>query len=82
MRKLLGTLVIVFLVLAIIGNSRGWFTVNRQDEGTQTELQVRINRERIREDTRQAAEMARGLGDNLERKFEPRDDSPGSGSGQ
>jgi hypothetical protein len=71
-RKLLGTLVLLAIVLVIIGSSRNWFTVNRRDEGTQTEVQVLINREKIREDTRSAAEMARGLGENLEKRFDQR----------
>ena len=73
--ELLGTLVLLVIILVILGASRKWFTVNRRDEGAQTEVQVLINREKIREDTRSAAEIARGLGENVEQRFHQRGES-------
>ena len=67
MRKSLGTLTLVLIVVGVIGTHRGWFELQRQGAGPTTEVQLRIDREKIRNDTRQAAEAAREFGDNFER---------------
>ncbi len=66
MRKTLGTLALIVIVLAVIGANRDWFSLQREREGDTTELHLSIDRERIRNDTRQAAEAARELGENVE----------------
>lgn len=72
MRKSLGTLVIILIVVGVIGAKRDWFTLEREREGTETEVHLRIHREKIRTDTRQAADVARELGDNIDEKVEER----------
>jgi hypothetical protein len=69
MRKLLGTLALLAILIGCIGLSRDWFTIQRQREGTETDLHVRIHRDRIRSDTRDAAEIARELGENIEKRL-------------
>ena len=70
MRKSLGTLTLILIVVGVIGAHRDWFSLQREGDGPTTEVQLRIDREKIRSDTRQAAEMARELGDNFEREAE------------
>lgn len=70
MRKSLGTLALIVIVVAVIGMSRDWFDLERRAEGETTEVQLRIDRERIRNDTRKAAEAAREFRENLGRKTE------------
>jgi hypothetical protein len=76
MRKLLGTVVLVAIVIAIVGGTRNWFTVQKSDKGESTEVHLLINREKIRSDTQNAREVARelreNLGTKLERKFDAR----------
>lgn len=66
MRKSLGTLALIVLVIGGIGLYRDWFALQRDREGTTTELRLKIDRSKIRTDTRHAAEVARELSDNVE----------------
>ncbi|MFW6169004.1 MAG: hypothetical protein ACODAD_00840 [Planctomycetota bacterium] len=66
MRKSLGTLSLILLVFSLIGLYRNWFALDRQREGNTTEVHLRIDRAKIRDDTRQAAEVAREFGSNVE----------------
>lgn len=70
MRKSLGTLALILIVIGVIGAKRNWFSLQREREGTTTEVHLRIDREKIRSDTRSAAEVAREIGSNLEAKVE------------
>ena len=72
MRKSLGTLALIVIIVGVIGIQRNWFALEREREGTKTEVHLRIDRDKIRTDTRQAAEVARELGDNIERKVDER----------
>lgn len=72
MRKFLGTVVLVALVIAIVGGARSWFTVQKRDNGDSTEVQLLINREKIRSDAQNAREAARELRENLGNKIEQR----------
>ncbi len=72
MRKSLGTLALLAIVIGIVGASRDWFSVERNREGITTEVRVKINRDKIRTDTQQAAEIAREVGGNIEKKIDER----------
>ncbi len=72
MRKSLGTLAILVILFGVIGSSRNWFSWERNQEGPNTEVRVKFDRAKIRADTQHAAEMARELGDNLEKKIKER----------
>lgn len=70
MRKILGTIVLVGLVLAVVGAARNWFSLQRVDVDGATEVHLRIDREKILTDTSNAKEIARELGENLEQRLE------------
>ena len=72
MRKSLGTLALILIVVGVIGANRNWFALEREREGTTTEVHLRIDRDKIREDTQQAAEVAREIGSNVEKKVAER----------
>ncbi|MHB0960629.1 MAG: hypothetical protein ACYC6N_13205 [Pirellulaceae bacterium] len=75
MRKFLGTLVMLAIVAAIVGGMRSWFTVQKSDQGDSTEVQLLINREKIRADTANARDIARELSDNFGQKIEQKLDA-------
>lgn len=70
MRKLLGTITLVVIIIAIIGSKRDWFTLSRTAHGTHTDVQLHIDREKIRQDAAQARSVARELRENIEQKLE------------
>ena len=61
MRKLLGTLVLICLIVAGVGLFRGWFDVSKVDEPGQTNVQITIDKEKIREDAEKAKQKAKEL---------------------
>jgi hypothetical protein len=70
MRKFLGTIVLVGLILAVVGAARNWFSLQSVDVEGATEVHLRIDREKILTDTANAKEIARELGENLEQRLE------------
>ena len=62
MRKLLGVLLGLAIVLGVIGFFRSWYTVSKTDEGTDTNINLKINRQRIKEDVDMAKKKAGELG--------------------
>ena len=50
MRKLLGVLLALVVATGVIGFFRGWYTVEKIDEGTITNISLRIDRQRVQED--------------------------------
>jgi hypothetical protein len=70
MRKFLGTLAMIVIAIAVVGGMRSWFTVRKSDQGDSTEVQLLINREKIRTDTANARDIARELRENIGRKIE------------
>ena len=72
MRKFLGTVALVVIFIAVVGGARNWFTMQKTDDGDNTEVHLLINREKIRSDTQNAREVARELRENLGSKLEQR----------
>lgn len=70
MRKFLGTLVLIALVIGVVGASRDWFSLDKTEAGRDTQLQLRIDREKIRTDTREAAEIAQEVRENIRQKID------------
>ena len=62
MRKLLGVLLGLALVLGAIGFFRSWFTVTKTDEGTDTNINLKIDKQRIKDDVDMAKKKAGELG--------------------
>ena len=61
MRKFLGTLVIIAVVLFVVGLFRDWFSVSRESQPGETNVELKINKEKIREDAQAAkAKLRRG----------------------
>ena len=65
MRKLLGTLVIVVAVIAGFGFYRGWFSISKDDRPEETNVQLTIDKDKIRQDTDEAARLAGELGESV-----------------
>ncbi len=70
MRKLLGTITLVVIIIAVVGSKRDWFTLSRTTHGTHTDVQLHIDRDKIQQDTSQARSVARELRENIEQKLE------------
>ena len=71
MRKLLGTLVIFALLISALGFYRGWFSVSKDDQPGETNVQIKIDKDRIKQDTEEAARKARELRTDVEDGGEP-----------
>lgn len=61
MRKFLGTLVIILLIVAGVGWLRGWFEISTDSQDEETNIELRIDKERIRQDAESAKEKAQEL---------------------
>ncbi len=59
MRKLLGTLTILILIIVGVGFYRGWFGVAADDQPGQTNVEITVDKERIKQDAEAASEKAR-----------------------
>ena len=70
MRKFLGTLVLLAIVGGIVGLSRDWFSVERNTDGSSTDVHVHINRDKIRNDTKTAAKAAKRIGNKIEERLD------------
>ena len=80
MRKLLGVLLGLAIVLGAIGFFRSWFTVTKTDEGTDSNINLKIDRLRIKEDVdmvrRKAGELGGGTdGESEEEQSEANQDA-------
>ncbi len=61
MRKFLGTLVILALIVAAVGFYRGWFDVSTDDQPGETNIEMTIDKDKIKQDAESAVEKAREL---------------------
>ncbi len=61
MRKFIGTLAILILLVGGIGYSRGWFDFTKSDEPGSTNIELKIDREKIKEDAEMVKEKAKEL---------------------
>ena len=59
MRKFLGTLVILALIVAAFGLYRGWLNVSTDDQPGETNIEMTIDKDKIKQDAESAAEKAR-----------------------
>jgi hypothetical protein len=63
MRKLLGTVTILIFIVVGVGFYRGWFGFAADDQPGQTNVEISVNKEKIRKDAEAASEKARELTD-------------------
>jgi hypothetical protein len=61
MRKFLGTLLIVALIVAGVGVYRGWFGVSTDDQPGETNVELKIDKQKIKQDAAAASTKAREL---------------------
>ena len=61
MRKFLGSLVIVLLIVAGIGLYRGWFSLSKEDQPGETKVELRIDKDKVKADADEVARRASGL---------------------
>ena len=61
MAKIFRVLLVLALVAAVIGYFRNWYTVTRVDVEQQTNINVQINRQRIKEDVDRATDRVRRI---------------------
>lgn len=61
MRKFLGTLVILAVIIAGVGFFRGWFGVSSDDQPGETNVELTIDKDKIKQDAETASEKAREL---------------------
>ena len=62
MRKFLGTLVILVLIVAGIGVFRGWFGISTEDQAGETQIELTIDKDKIKQDAQAASQKARDMG--------------------
>ena len=72
MRKLICLVLFLGVIGAGVGYFRGWYEVSRDAGPSKTNVNISFDKERIREDTHQAAEVAREIGDNIGQKLRDR----------
>ena len=65
MRKFLGTLVILVLIVAGVGFYRGWFGISGDDQPGETNVELTIDKGKIKQDAEAASQKARELKDRL-----------------
>ena len=75
MRKFLGTLTIFILIIAGFGLYRGWFGVVADDQPGQTNVEITVDKEKIRQDAKNASEKARELTNQQEAAEEPTEET-------
>lgn len=61
MRKFLGTLVILAAIVVGVGFYRGWFDVSTDDQSSETNVELKIDKDKIKQDAEAASEKAREL---------------------
>jgi len=61
MRKFLGTLVILSLIVAGVGFYRGWFSVSTYDQPGETNVELKIDKQQIKQDAEAVSEKTREL---------------------
>lgn len=59
MRKFLGTLVILALIVAAVGYFRGWYGISTDDRPGQTNIEMTIDKDKIKQDAEAARQKAR-----------------------
>jgi hypothetical protein len=61
MRKLIGTIALGLVIVGAIGWSRGWFSLVTSNEGQQTQIELTIDKERLKQDTERVKEEVQEL---------------------
>ncbi len=65
MKKVVQVLLVLALAAAVIGYFRNWYTVTQVNEEQKTNINIAIDRQRIKEDLNLAAEKAKGISNRV-----------------
>ena len=63
MRKLLGTLTLLVLIIVGVGMYRGWFGISTDDQAGKTNVEVSVDKEKIKEDVESVSKKAKEIAD-------------------
>ncbi len=61
MRKFLGTILILALIVGGLGIYRGWFSMATSEQPGKTNIEIKIDKDRIKEDAEAAKNKAKEL---------------------
>jgi hypothetical protein len=80
MRRLLGTLAIIVIIVVVVGVYRDWFHFTRsQDQGGETlDLGVQVDKQKIKEDQQALENKAKEFGGQLRDKAAPEEKATGT----
>ena len=77
MKRLMGVVLGLAIALVVVGFFRGWFSLSKTTEETTTDIHLRIDRQRIKEDVDAARDtvdqLREGDGEDAD---EPESDAP------
>jgi hypothetical protein len=71
MRRFLGSLVILLLILAAVGYYQGWFNVSTGSQDQKSNISISVDKEKLRQDADKAAKGLENLADKVKAKVEP-----------
>ncbi|QDV27818.1 hypothetical protein [Aureliella helgolandensis] len=66
MRKLLGTIMIGVILIGIVGLARGWFSVSTDTESEEPSIQLKIDKDRFKEDADRLKSGVQDLKDRVQ----------------
>jgi hypothetical protein len=80
MRRLFSTFILLMIGVAVLGYCREWFSVSTTDNplGDQIEVNLHIDKLKIRQDARQAKEAVRSLHREVADMFDDADEPAGN----
>lgn len=70
MRKVLGTLTILVFIVVGVGLFRGWFGVAANDQPGQTNVEITVDKEKIKQDAAAASEKAKEIAEKAKSKLD------------
>jgi hypothetical protein len=62
MARFISVLLVIVLVIAGFGYYRGWFVFGTSHEGDKTNINISVDKEKIRDDEKKAEDKVRNLG--------------------
>lgn len=65
MRKLLGTLVLAMIALAVVGAYRGWFEFQSTTQDEKTKIEITIDQDRLKQDAEKFKEGVHEFSDRV-----------------
>ncbi|MEM8733389.1 MAG: hypothetical protein AAGG44_04160 [Planctomycetota bacterium] len=66
MRKLVGTLAILFALLMAVGFVRGWFSFTTDSADNKTRLEVTVDKEKLKSDTQRIKDGVKDFSSSLD----------------